>query len=330
MSDTLARARARLVRLVSAGVAASILALYGIGGFSGIEPGEVGMVVKQFGEDRGMQQFTLDTGTHWIEPFTNDVIVVDTRLKQYSLNDVPAGTQDGQPIQVDVSFEIGLVDSNVPNLIENIGTDWYDQVVYPAARASVRTATANKLSDEVYTGAGRAAIQVELTDALVDKLTPYGIRITANLRDIEFLNKDFVNTLEEKAKAAQQEEIQRRYAAAAKEEAIATQNKAEGHKFKVEQEAEAERIRLQLVGEGERLKQEEIAKGILAVGQAEADVIKLKANALIGSGGQLYRDIEVLGGLGQAVEFYGVPTGAENTNTYIVDEALRGKVAVGD
>ena len=56
----------------------------------------------------------------------------------------------------------------------------------------------------------------------------------------------------------------------------------------------------------------------------------MKANALVGSGGELYRDIEVLGGLGEAVEFYGVPTGAEGTATYIVDEALRGKVAVGD
>jgi len=65
------------------------------------------------------------------------------------------------------------------------------------------------------------------------------------------------------------------------------------------------------------------------VGQAEADVIQLKANALVGSGGQLYRDIEVLGGLGSSVEFYGVPTGAPGTSTYIVDEALQGKIAVG-
>ena len=55
----------------------------------------------------------------------------------------------------------------------------------------------------------------------------------------------------------------------------------------------------------------------------------MKATALSGSGGALYRDIEVLGGLGKTVEFYGVPTGAEGTNTYIIDEALRGKIAIG-
>jgi regulator of protease activity HflC (stomatin/prohibitin superfamily) len=300
-----------------------------MGGITQIDPGEVGLVVKQFGEDRGMQEFTLDTGTHWIEPFSNDVIVVDTRLNRYPQLDIPSNTKDGQPILVDVVFEIGLMDHNVPNLIENIGTEWYDKVVYPAARSAIRNNTSELMSDEVYTGEGRARIQEQLTNELGNRLETMGIRITANLSDIEFTNTDFVATLERKAKAAQEETIQARLAEAAKQEAIKVQNTAEGEKFKREQAAEANKYELQQEGEGERLKQEEIAKGILAVGQAEADVIKLKANALSGSGGVLYRDIQVLGGLGEAVEFYGVPTGAEGTNTYIVDEALRGKVAIG-
>lgn len=325
----IAKAKEKLGKLIVSGVGASILALYGLVGITGVEPGEVGLVVKQFGDNRGISEVTLDTGTHWVDPFMNDVVVIDTRLKKYEQLDIPSNTKDGQPILVDVVFEIGLLDSNVPNLVENIGRDWYTQVVYPAARSAIRNNTSEHMSDAVYTGAGRAQIQQELTAELTNRLEPLGIRITANLSDIEFTNTDFVHTLEEKAKAAQQEEIQRRYAAAAKEEAIATQNRAEGEKFKVEQEAQATRIRLQLEGEGERLKQEEIALGILAVGQAEADVIKLKANALVGNGGSLYRDIEVLGGLGKSVDYYGTPTGAPGTSTYIIDEALRGQIAVG-
>lgn len=306
-----------------------IVSVYGLAGINTIEPGEVGLVVRNIGEGKGVQEQTLNTGMHWYDPFINDVIVYDTRLKQYTMDDVPAGTQDGQPITVDVSFEIGLLDSGVPELHETIGSDYFTQVVYPAARSAIRTASANKLSDEVYTGAGRAAMQIELTDGLQSRLESSGIRINANLRDITFLNSDFVSTLEEKAKAAQQEEIQRRYAAAAREEAIATQNRAEGEKFKVEQQAQAERIRLREQGTGQREQQEEIALGILAVGQAEADVIKLKASALVGSGGELYRDIQVLGGLGESVEFYGIPTGGEGSRHFIVDSALRGKIAVG-
>lgn len=289
----------------------------------------MGLVVKQFGNNRGIQELTLDTGTHWVEPFTNDVVVYDTRLKQYDLQDIPGGTQDGQPITVDVSFEVGLSDSGVPNLHESIGTDYFNEVIYPAVRAAIRTATANKLSDQVYTGEGRAAIQVELTDGLQARFDNMGIRINANLRDIQFQNTDFVATLERKAKAAQEEVIQERQAAAAVQEAIKVQEQAKGERFKREQAAAAQKYELQAQGEGQRLQQEEIAQGIRAVGQAEADVIQLKANALVGSGGQLYRDIEVLGGLGSSVEFYGVPTGAPGTSTYIVDEALQGKIAVG-
>ena len=313
-----------------AAVLAAIGILYGISGISSIDPGEVGLVVEQFGKERGIRSTTLNTGTHWVDPFTNDVIVVDTRLRKYEQLDIPSNTKDGQPILVDVVFEIGLLDHNVPALIENIGTDWYTQVVYPAARSAIRNNTSEHMSDAVYTGAGRAKIQEELTTELASRLEPMGIRLTANLSDIEFTNSDFVRTLEEKAKAAQQEVIQQRLAAAAVEEALKVKATAEGERFKREQAAQARMYELQKEGEGERLKQEEIALGILAVGQAEADVIKLKANALVGAGGELYRDIEVLGGLGEQVEFYGVPTGAEGTKTYIVDEALRGKIAVGE
>ncbi len=300
----------------------------------------MGIVVKNIGENKGMQEVTLDTGLHWIEPFVYDVVVYDTRLRQELLEDVQSNTRDGQPIAVDVSFEYGLLDHGVPGLHENVGQAYFDQVVYPAARSAIRNTTSTKSSDEVYTGIGRAEVQAELDRVLSSKLEPMGIRITANLRDVTFVNEDFVKVLERKASAAQEEEIQTRYAEAAVQEAIKVKNAAEGEKFKREQAAQAkqievelaataERERLILQGQGERLQQEERAQGILAVGQAEADVIKLKANALAGSGGDAYRDIQILGGLGESVEYYGTPTGAPGTSTYIVDEALRGKIAVG-
>ena len=320
----------QIVSFAAAGVLAFVALIYGLSGLTTVEPGEVGILVKQFGDGKGMQEETLGTGTHWIDPITYDVPVYDTRLTQEKLLDILSNTADGQPILVDATFEIGLIPNGVPGLHENVGRDYFNQVVYPAARSAIRNSTSQHDSDVVYTGEGRALIQQELTETLQSKLEPMGIRISTNLSDIEFQNQDFVATLERKAKADQEEVIQTRLAEAATQEAIKVKNQAEGAKFKRIQEAEAERETRRLEGEGERLKQEEVAKGILAIGNAEADVIKLKANALTGTGGALYRDIEVLGGLGQTVQFYGVPTGAEGTSTYIVDEALRGKIAVGD
>jgi len=308
-----------------------LLALWGVGGITNVELGETGIKTVMLGADRG-DTSPIYTGTRWIEPFSNDVDVYYTKFEQYDLSGadaVESQTNDGQPVNLRVSFQIGLIPEQVPWLHENVGQGWYNDVFYPAAIKAIKDSSAMLSSDEIYTGEGRTTMAEHIQATLESTLEGYGIRFETNLRDVVFENAAFLATLEEKARAAQQEEIQRRNALAAKQEAIATQNRAEGEKFAVEQRAQAEKIKLQLEGEGEYLKQSEIAKGILAVGNAEAEVIKMKANALTGSGGELYRDIQVLGGLGESVEFYGVPTGAPGTGTYIVDQALSGKIAVG-
>lgn len=318
-------------QLILGATIAFFLIVFGLAGVTTIEPGEVGVVVKNLGSDetRGMQDYTFDTGWHWTNPFTYDVIVYDTRLRRQRLLDIPSNTDDGQPILVDVVFEIGLLDVGVPGLHENIGQNYFDQVIYPAARSAIRNETAKHDSDAVYTGAGRALIQEALTVGLSAKLNPMGIRITANLSDIEFLNPEFIATLEEKATAAQQQVIQERYAEAAKQEAIKINNTAEGAKFKVVQEAEGERERLRLIGEGSRMQKEQEAIGILAVATAEAEGMKLRRMALAGAGGAELVSIAWAENLGPNVQMYGIPTGAPGTSTYLVDQALRGSIAIG-
>jgi len=321
----------KLLRSVAGTVLVVILALWGIAGITNVELGETGIKTVMLGSDRGHTE-PIFTGTRWIEPFSNDVDVYYTKYEQYDLSGadaVQSQTNDGQPVNLRVSFQIGLIPEQVPWLHENVGQNWYFDVFYPAAIKAIKDSSARLSSDEIYTGVGRTTMAEAIQTQLEAALDGYGIRFQTNLRDVVFKNAEFLSTLEEKARAAQQEEIQRRYALAASQAAIAVQNKAEGQKFKIEQEALAERRRLELIGEGERLQKQEIALGILAVGNAEAEVIRMKANALAGSGGALYRDIQILGGLGESVEYYGTPTGAPGTSTYIIDKALRGKIAVG-
>jgi regulator of protease activity HflC (stomatin/prohibitin superfamily) len=163
---------------------------------------------------------------------------------------------------------------------------------------------------------------------LQERASRDGIEVLVNLRAVTFINQNFVDTLEEKATAAQQEEIKRREALAAEQEAIRVENVARGVRNAAVQVAEGEKQALILSGEGERDRQIALAEGQLAVATANAEGRRLLNDALSGPGGALIRDIEVLGGLGANVDFYGVPTGAEGTNTYIIDEALRGQFAV--
>ena len=302
----------------------SILVLYLAAGYTHISPGIVGLKIQMLGEKKGAYT-TLNTGVTWIEPFVYDVVKYDARLKQYILESLPAQTKDGQPIKVDVSLEIGLVDKAVPTLNENIGKNWYGEVVYPAARSALRNSTALKLSDEIYTGEGRLEVQDHVDKVLKQKLEPYGFRVAVNLREISFTNDDFVRTLERKAKAAQEVTIKEREAQAAAQEAVRIKNIAEGNKQKKIKEAEAERENLRLQGEGERLKQQETAKGILAVKLAEAEGARRLTEAYTGPGAKYVAQIEWARHLGPNVKVYGVPTGAPGTSSIIdINSVLQG------
>lgn len=293
----------------------ALVALYGIAGVTNIEPGEVGLKVVKIGMERGIDKLTLNTGIHWVEPFTNDVAIYDTRAKQYDLPDVPSTTMDGQPIRVDLSVELSLVDVNVPSLHETIGANYYEQVVKPAVRSTLRNTTTGKLSDEIYTGEGRAFVQDTMQKVLQTKLEPKGIHILVNLRALDFSNQDFVKKLEEKAKAAQQITVNERLAKAAEWEAQKVANIAEGEKQKRIKSAEAEREELRLNGEGERLKKEETAKGILAIAKAEAEGARLQVSAY--GDGKTYASVKWAENLGPNVKVWGVPTGAPGTASFI-------------
>jgi len=302
----------RTIQLSAAAILVAIVALYVLAGFTDIEPGEVGLKIKKIGSNKGMQQDTLDTGLWWIEPITYDIASYDTRFKQYTIEDLPAQTKDGQPVLVDMSLELGLVDKNVPNLHERVGKDYFDQVVYPATRATVRNMTSNEMSDQIYTGEGRKNVQDGIDAVLSAKLEEFGIVVNVNLRDVQFTDNDFKKLLEQKAGASQRVIIEQRNAEAAEQTAIKMANLAEGEKQKRIKAAEADREERRLAGEGERLKQEETAKGILAVKKAEAEGVRLQVMAY-GGNGQTYASVRWAEEMGPNVKVYGFPTGAQGT-----------------
>ncbi len=287
---------------------------YVIAGVINIAPGEVGIIVKMLGSNRGMQKETLSTGTRWIDPVIYDVEVYDTRAtQQQQQEEMPSNTADGQPISVDLSLEVSLNPALVPDLHQKVGRDYMERVVFPALRSNIRNHTSQKTSDEIYTGAGRRFVQDIIQSEMRAKLEPLGILISVNLRDIHFLNQDFIKVLEDKAEAQQRVTIAERQAAQAANDAIRVGNTAEGEKQKSIKVAEATRETRRLEGEGYRLQKEEEAKGILAVATAEAEGTRLKALALSGAGSSALVSMEWAKQMGPNVKVYGYPLGAPGT-----------------
>jgi regulator of protease activity HflC (stomatin/prohibitin superfamily) len=313
-----------MIKWISLAMLGVIGLFYALAGWNTVEPGEYGIKIQQFGENKGVQKEGLSVGTWWVDPTLFDVEVYDTKAHQYPM-EIHSTTKDGQPVKVTVTFEISLQHDKVKDIHSLIGRDYYNRVVEPAARAAIRDALPTQLSDMVYTDEGRMLIQESIvSDLAAKRIQARGILVSVNLQEVRFLNDDFLKVLERKASAAQYEEIQLREALAAAQEAIKVANVAEGEKQKRIKAAEAQREEMRLEGEGNRLRDEEAAAGILALRTAEAKGIELRRLALAGRGGAELVSIAWAENLGPNVKVYGVPTGAPNTNTFLFDEALRG------
>lgn len=307
--------------VVGAILALSLL-IMGMGGITHVEPGEVGILIKTIGADRGMQKETMSTGTHWVNPWTYDTAIYDTRITQYPLNNIQAQTGDGQPITLDMTFTVSLSDDKVPELHQRLGHNYWSRIAQ-VADSSIKNHTTNQSSDTVYTGAGRVNIQNGINSDLAAQFEQYGIKVVANLNDLKFQNHEFVAVLEQKAAAAQGEEINKRKAVAAEQEAIRVENEARGQKLKSIQESEGRRESLRLEGEGNRLRDEATAAGNLALAKAKAEGLRLENDALSGVGAKYIASMEWAKFMGPNVKVYGVPTGAPGTSTFMFDEAMR-------
>lgn len=292
--------------------------IYAIAGITHVNPGEVTILIKNIGSDRGMQTEGLLTGTHWVDPWTYDVVTYDTRQRQMEeVENLAAGTGDGQPVTVDFSLQLSLDPSKVPVLHQRVGPDFYNRIVHPALIKVVKDKVPSQPSDVIYTTRGREGIERLVNDELLRRFGEEGIVAEINLKDVTFTNPEYVKILEQKARAAQQVEVETRLAQAATQSAIKVANVAEGEKQKRIKAAEAQREEQRLLGEGQRLQKEEDAKGILALAKAEAEGTRLKRDALEGPGGDRLVQIEWARNLGPNVKVYAVPTGSPGTATFL-------------
>lgn len=319
------------IKPLAAGIACAFGLIYGIAGYTTLDAGEVGVVVQQFDSifgdgKRGMQEQTYTAGTFWIDPIWYDLFDYDARSHQEAISEIKSGTKDGQPVLLDVSFEISLTHSLVPTIHETVGKDYYDEIVLPAARKAIRTAAGSVVSDRIYTDSGREEVGSRIDSILQDKFTHRGINIVTNVRDITFINEDFIKILERKAGAGQLEEIERRGAAAAEQTAVKMENLAEGEKQKRIKAAEAkaaevtlaaaaEAERMEAIGNGSKKQKIAEAEGLLAMMEAEAEGRRQLADALGGEGGARIVEIEWAQNMGPNVKVYGIPTGAPGTNS---------------
>lgn len=215
-----------------------------------VNSGEVG-ILKTLGK---YQDEPLYPGFHMLMPFVQNVIVVDTKVRQtdYSSSDMvtdrrginqrpPISILDsrGLPVDVELTVQYTLKPQIAPHTIANLGLNWEDKTINPNARDVVRSVIGNYTAEEL--PVKRNAIAQLIEQGMIDRLSkiennPITL-IAIQLRGIVLPDK--IRDQIEKVQIAKQEsERTRNEVERTKQEAMKAAEKARG-------EAEAKRIEAQ-------------------------------------------------------------------------------------
>jgi regulator of protease activity HflC (stomatin/prohibitin superfamily) len=229
-----------------------------------INSGELG-ILKTLGK---YQDEPLYPGFHFLLPFVQNVVIVDTKVRQtdYSQSEVlsdrrginqrpPISILDsrGLPVDVELTVQYSLKPQIAPHTIANLGMNWEDKTINPNARDVVRSVIGNYTAEELPLKRNAIAqlIQQGMTERL-SQLENNPINLVAiQLRGI---------VLPVRIKD-QIEKVQ-----IAKQEAERTRN-------------EVERTKLEAMKVAEKSRGEAEAKRIEAKGNADKRTIEAKAEA---------------------------------------------------
>ena len=167
-----------------------VIAAFALTGCSKVPPGYVGIKVNQYGSQRGVEDFPLQTGRVNYNPFTEDVYKFPTFLQTVVwTRDANEGRKDidesitfnsieGAVINADISIAYSFVAEMVPNIFVEFRKPAED-ITDVYIRSQVRNAFSRRASTmkvvDIF-GAEKRALELGVLEELKAELEPKGIQ----------------------------------------------------------------------------------------------------------------------------------------------------------
>jgi regulator of protease activity HflC (stomatin/prohibitin superfamily) len=184
VSDKLKR---QLLGVLVAALVIGILA-YNLVGYTYVQPGYVGIKVKLYGTERGVQDLPLVTGRVWYNPWTEKIYDFPTFLQyrvwtqsrtEGSPNDesITFVTKDRIQANVDVSVAYQFIPTKVPELFIKFRST-PDVIADTYIRSRVRDAfvrMGSELNAMDVLGAGVSSLDADVKSAVDKEMAPLGI-----------------------------------------------------------------------------------------------------------------------------------------------------------
>lgn len=159
--------------------------------FTKVTPGHAGIVVNNYGSQRGVKDYPVKTGAVWYNPFTEDVYVFPTYQQNYVWTKSPnegrhaddesftVQSIEGAGLNFDVSFSVSFEAESIPHLFVKYRQD-PDHIISVYLRSVLRnsfTTYASKMKAADIYGAGRQALQDSVKADMIRQLKPNGIHL---------------------------------------------------------------------------------------------------------------------------------------------------------
>ena len=211
-------------------------------------------IVTTFGKVEAM---TLEAGLHFKSPF-QQIISMDNREQKSSFT-TEAFSSDIQQVDITGSINYAINKSTAMNLFKEVGTDYFNKLVYPRMLAITKGVFSKYTAENLV--ANRQNLSESIRAGLHEELDAYGINvISVSIENLDFTDA-FTDAVEAKQVAAQrklqaeseqgqmtmetQQQAERKRINAEAEANVAKINAdADAYALKVRSEAEAEANRM--------------------------------------------------------------------------------------
>jgi regulator of protease activity HflC (stomatin/prohibitin superfamily) len=223
----------------------SLLVLQGCG--TTVDPGKRGLRWRPL--TAGLMKEPLRDGFHWRAPW-NDVFVYDTRWQSFT-EKVDALTADDLPVTVFAAITMRPIPDEVYFLAQEVGQNWYGQIVRPQLLSAVRGVVANYSMVTLPERSSEIGNKIEAV--VVEALKGRHLEVySVALSEMEF-SQMVLKAIEQK-QAKEQEKEQKEFELVIAErnaEIARIQAKGEGDSLRIRAEGESASLKIRAMGQSQ-------------------------------------------------------------------------------
>jgi regulator of protease activity HflC (stomatin/prohibitin superfamily) len=180
------------------------LALITITGCTRIDAGYEGILIKQYGSDKGVQDVSLVTGYVWYNPWTEDVEQYATFVQTIDYDAFGVNAKDGSSFSVDPTLSYNIVNGNSPRIfskyrknLEEVSKTTILNYVKDAFRLQMNKYT----TDEIVSN--REKFESDVQKTLADVLEEEGFHLEQLTSGLQY-PQTIVDAVNSKNKAVQE------------------------------------------------------------------------------------------------------------------------------